>query len=291
MSDVVMPALISSADEAPGGRYDVAYLPEFSREGSAVADHYDASRIVIGERRPGCGKLLLRLFENFDVEKFLTSFEVAELAKFADNSFHALKVAFANEIARFAVRAKATPSQIFDIFLADQKLNISAAYLRPGMAFGGPCLPKDVRALALRMEATGVSAPLMSSILRSNDSHLFFLIEEIEARVKPGSRVLLVGLSFKPATDDVRNSPLVKLANELLDRGYNLHIYDPDFICDHGVDLSTVKSQLPADLAHRLLSEISLSEDWDLVVVAKAISQLQSRIKAFVPTFRIDRFE
>jgi GDP-mannose 6-dehydrogenase len=285
MNKIVLPAIAAAAGEEAGTRYEVAYFPEFSREGSAVADYFDPPKIVIGERRQGSAHLLNRLFRGFDAPTFVTSFEVAELAKFADNSFHALKVAFANEVGRFALRAGASPSDVFDIFRADTKLNISAAYLRPGGAFGGPCLKKDVRALATRMSAVGIAAPVLNNVFASNELHTDFLVEEIATRAQPSSRLLLVGLSFKAGTDDVRDSPLVTLAEKLLARGYDLSIYDSDL----DYEFETTGHRLPIRVAKILLPRLPLASDWDLAIVAKHASKIDGLTKRAGSVFRIDR--
>lgn len=206
MRRTVLPAVAAAAGEPQGTRYEIAYSPEFTREGTALADYFAPARIVVGEGRPRSRQILLDLHPGIEAPIFSTSFEVAELTKLADNSFHALEVAFANEVGRFAVSSGISPSEVFAIFHADTKLNLSSAYLRPGGTFGGPCLPKDVRALAASMDNAGVTAPVIGHINESNASHANFLVSEIERRLARPSRVLLLGLSFKPGTDNVRES-------------------------------------------------------------------------------------
>ena len=266
MRGIVLPALVEAAGEAPGARYNIAYNPEFTREGTALADHFAPARIVIGEDQPGSARILQSLHSHTSAPVFTTTFEVAELAKLADNSFHALKVVFANEIGRFAVRSGISPSAVFDIFTADTKLNLSASYLRPGAAFGGPCLPKDVRALVARANEMEISSPILNHIMKSNTLHTEFLIEEIERRTAPHSRILLIGLSFKSATDDLRHSSFVRLAELLVDRGHDLAIYDPDVICRNNAG---ALANLPPRLARLILPRVSIGAAWDLVVVGK----------------------
>jgi GDP-mannose 6-dehydrogenase len=285
MNEIVLPAIASAAGEPPGARYDVAYNPEFTREGSAVADYLAPARIVIGERRPGSARLLVNLFGDIKAPIFTTSFEVAELTKFADNTFHALKVTFANEIGRFALQSGVSPGEFFDIFQADTKLNLSAAYLRPGGAFGGSCLPKDVRALAARMNDIGIAAPVIDHILESNSLHTDFLVAEIERRTTPRSRILLVGLSFKTGSDDVRESPLVRVAESLLALGYDLSIYDPDLACDGVVGTHT---ELPSRLSAAILSQLPEEVAWDLVVVGKKLPSILQTLGASCSLFHID---
>jgi GDP-mannose 6-dehydrogenase len=286
MSDVVLPAIAEAAGEPAGVRYEVAYNPEFIREGSAVADYFAPSRIVIGEHRPGTSGPLVELYNAIDAPIFMTSLEVAEFTKFADNSFHALKVAFANEVGRFAIRSAISPAAIFDIFEADTRLNLSASYLRPGGAFGGPCLPKDVRALSARMRDLGIDAPVIGGILESNSLHTDFLIEEIERRAPPDSRILLVGLSFKANTDDLRESPLVKLAERLLDRGHDLTICDPDLTHD---TLAGIEGHAVAPRLLAILRQPPASADWDLIIMGKKRSELERRFGSGANILNIDR--
>lgn len=283
MAKTVLPAIMAAAGEEPGRRYEAVYNPEFMREGSAVADYFAPARIVIGERRPGTAGVLLELYSGIDAPVFTSSFEVAELAKYADNAFHALKVAFANEIGRYALQSGIPPAAVFDLFVADTKLNLSPLYLRPGGAFGGPCLPKDVRAIAAHMRAIGVAAPVIGHILESNSAHTDFLVAEIERRVAPRSRILLVGLSFKAGTDDLRESPLVDLAGSLLDRGHDLAIYDPDLV--GGV----AGARLPSRLSTIILPELPPSAVWELVVVGKTYPGIEEAVGKRTTVLHIDR--
>ena len=286
MTETVLPAIAAAAGEPPGARYDVAYSPAFTREGSALADYFAPARIVVGERQPGSARVLLDLLRGIEAPIFTTSFEMAELTKLADNAFHALKVAFANEMARFALGSGVSPGELFDLVRADTKLNLSASYLRPGGAFGGPCLPKDVVALAARMKSTEIAAPVIGHIFESNTLHTEFLAEQIALRAAPGARILLVGLSFKSGTDDVRESPLAGLALALLDRGYDLSVYDPDLVCDGCVAASV---QLPSRLSAVVLPNLTTELGWDLIVLGKPAPDVLRSIGPNYPVFDIDR--
>jgi GDP-mannose 6-dehydrogenase len=286
MTSTVLPAVAAAAGEPPGRRYHVAYHPEFTREGSAVADYLAPARIVIGECQPGSAAVLVNLLAGIGAPIFTTSFAVAELVKVADNAFHALKVAFANEVGRFALKSGVLPEEVFEIFLADTKLNLSASYLRPGGPFGGPCLPKDLRALAARMREVGTAAPVIGNIGKSNSLHTDFLVAEIERRVPPGARVLLVGLSFKAGTDDVRESPFVLLAGLLLERGYTLSIYDADL---RGCSLQSARRELPPRIAAAVLTKPPAEDRWDLVVVGKETPGWRQCLADNPEIFRIDR--
>ena len=289
MTKTILPTISAAAGESPGLRYEVVYNPEFTREGSAVSDYFAPSRIVIGERQPGAARRLFELYHGIDAPVFTTSFEIAELAKYTDNIFHALKVVFANEIGRIALRSDILPGELSDLFLADTKLNISSCYLVPGAPFGGPCLPKDVRAFSAHMNGIGIAAPLIDHILQSNASHADFLMAEIERRVAPRSRILLVGLSFKGGTDDLRESPLVDIAERLSDRGHDLAIYDPDLVDRMAAENGRTEAQLPLRLSTIVLSQVPTGTVWDLVVVGKTCPSILERMNSKSPFFHIDR--
>jgi GDP-mannose 6-dehydrogenase len=289
MTGTVLPAVAAAAGEPPGERYEIAYHPTFIREGSGVADFFAPSRLVIGERTPGCAKLLLDLLDSIDAEVFATSFEAAELVKCSENGLHALKIAFANEIGRFAMRCGIPPGEVFKIITADTKLNLSASYLQPGGAFGGPCLPKDVRALATCMRDAGIVAPVIGHILDSNASHRAFIIAEIARRAPPPSRILLVGLSFKPGTDDLRESPFVALADALLARSYDLTIFDPDLLPDADGGIAHGHALLPARVAAAVTARLDSPASFDLVVLGKRGPAIAALIGADADVFSIDQ--
>ena len=285
MARVVLPAIATAAGEPPGARYDVAYNPEFFRAGTAVADYFAPGRIVIGERVPGVARAFGDLNATIAAPFFATSFEVAEFSKCMDNAFHALKVVFANEMGRYAVSAGIPPADTFAVFLADTKLNLSALYLRPGGAFGGPCLVKDVQALAFHMLHAGVDAPVMRHIVKSNDVHRDFLVTEVERRVARHARLLVVGLGFKPGTSDIRESSLVALAGALLDRGHDLTIYEPRVLAH--ADLADVA--LPPRVAAVTVTRIPEAAVWDLVIVGDSNSGLDADVDPAFGRFRLDR--
>ncbi len=227
MEERILPLLGEELGEPPGRRYEVVYYPEFLREGSAVADFRCPPKVVLGERAPGIARSLPGVAAA-GAPRFELPFRAAELVKLADNAFHALKVAFANETARIAASQGVDPQALLAPLLADTRLNISTAYLHPGAPFGGPCLPKDLQALIVSAERLGLPAPLLAGVRESNARHLDWLVAQIRARIPPPASILQLGLSFKPGTGDLRNSPLLDLAERLLACGYELCIYDPD---------------------------------------------------------------
>ena len=206
---------------------ELVYNPEFLREASAIADYFAPPKIVIGTLDGAPSAALTRLNEGIAAPVFVTGIREAELTKFVDNSWHATKVAFANEIGRICQQLDISAQAVHEIFVADTKLNISPYYLRPGAAFGGSCLPKDVRALQYIAADIGANTHLVDALMRSNEAHKHHQFLQVTQRLKPGAKVLLVGLSFKAGTDDLRESPAVDMARKLLDAGYDLSVYDP----------------------------------------------------------------
>lgn len=228
MERLVLPTLENAAGEAPGDRYEVAFNPEFLRESTAVEDYYAPPKIVVGERFAGASGRLKGIYDKLDAPFFEVGFAAAEMVKFVDNCFHALKVTFANEIGRVAIAKGVDPGLVAEMFLADTKLNVSPAYLRPGGPFGGSCLPKDLSAMLAVAREAGVQVPVLGGARESNAVHAAWLAQAIQARQAPPGPVLLMGLSFKAGTDDLRNSPLLALAEALLEAGYDLRVFDPD---------------------------------------------------------------
>jgi GDP-mannose 6-dehydrogenase len=222
---LVIPALERTTARTIGSGYDIVFHPEFLREGSSVEDFYNPPKIIMGECRSGASERLLELYAGIEAPRFVTSLEVAEMTKYADNAFHAVKITFANEIGRLSKSLGLDSRDVMRIFCSDTQLNISPAYLRPGFAFGGSCLPKDVRALLYEASQDELELPLLAGLLPSNESQVENVFQWIE--VRSPELIGLAGLSFKPNTDDLRESPLVTLADRLIGRGYGLRIYDP----------------------------------------------------------------
>ncbi len=224
MRKVVIPALTRSAAKVLDEEFGVCFHPEFLREGTAVKDYYAPPKIVIGESNQRAGNLLVGLYENIDATVFRTGLETAEMVKYVDNTWHALKVGFANEIGSLAKSLGIDSHEVMNIFVADTKLNLSPYYLKPGFAFGGSCLPKDVRALKYRAKTLDVELPILNSILASNGAHLQRGLELILSKGK--KKIGILGFSFKAGTDDLRESPIVELIERLIGKGYDLAIYD-----------------------------------------------------------------
>ncbi|MBK20663.1 MAG: GDP-mannose dehydrogenase [Rhodospirillaceae bacterium] len=278
MENTIIPALTDLAGP-PGGKYEIAFNPEFLRESTAIADYYAPAKIVIGEREPGLSQQLRGLYADIDAPIFEMEFTAAEMVKLTDNSFHALKVAFANEIGRIALDLSVDPQNVIDAFLADTRLNISPAYFRPGGPFGGSCLPKDLRAVNALASSRGIQIPVIASALPSNAAHKSFLADRVMQQASPGDTILLLGLSFKSDTDDLRESPLIDLAETLIGKGIDLRIFDPDLKGRTliGANLRFVEEHLP-HLSRLLVEDISDVEAPALVIIGKPMKAVTERL-------------
>jgi GDP-mannose 6-dehydrogenase len=222
--NVVIPVLEQASGKRLGSDFGVCVNPEFMREGTAVADFLEPAMTIIGAADKTHAARLRELYTWAPGRVFETSFGSAEMVKYVCNTWHALKVSFANEVGTLAKALNVDAEEIIKIFTSDEKLNISATYLRPGFAFGGSCLPKDVRALGYRAKEMDLKLPLFDSIMPSNEEHLRRALQIVLDTGK--KNVGIFGLSFKAATDDLRESPQVQLVKYLLGEGYNLKIWD-----------------------------------------------------------------
>jgi len=222
--DHVIPILEKVSGLRAGADFGVCVNPEFLREGGAVNDFYYPSKTVIGEINRTSGDALAAVYAGLPGEVVRTSIETAEMVKYTNNAWHALKIGFANEIGTLCKAFGVDAHRVMDIFCTDRKLNISTAYLRPGFAFGGYCLPKDLRALLSAGRRAEVTTPILAAVLPSNDLQIE---RAVEAVVATGRRkVGILGISFKAGTDDLRGSPVVELAERLLGKGFDLRVYD-----------------------------------------------------------------
>lgn len=221
----ILPILARTSRRKPGAGFDVAVNPEFMREGSSLWDYYHPSRVVIGAERPATANRVRALYRRVRAPVVVTDLDTAEMVKYVDNAFHGIKVAFANEVGALARSIGVDGRRVMEIFCMDRKLNLSPYYLRPGMPYGGSCIPKDTRALARLARDSGVAMPLIEASLDSNQKHKERLVELIAGLGK--QPVGLLGLTFKAGTDDFRESAALDVARELLRRGISLRIFDP----------------------------------------------------------------
>jgi len=245
VENLLQPLLEKAVGRTVGVDLGLCNNPEFLREGSAVKDYFDPPFVLVGADRREDGVAVLDLYSTINADKHLTDPRTAALVKYACNAFHAVKVSFANEIGSLSKAFGADGHKVMELVREDRKLNISQAYLRPGFAFGGSCLPKDLRAITRYAEQYALRLNLLASVLPSNESHLrraMKLIRDLGRR-----RVGLVGLSFKAGTDDLRESPMVDLAEAIIGWGYDVKIYDPNVMLTRlrGRNLAYIDQHLP----------------------------------------------
>jgi GDP-mannose 6-dehydrogenase len=224
MHKVVIPTIEEFSAKRIGLDFGVCNNPEFLREGTAVADFRQPPKTVIGEIDTRSGDLVASLYEAIPAPLIRTDLHTAEMIKYVDNCWHALKIGFANEIGNLCDSLEIDAQKVMDIFCEDRKLNISSAYLRPGFAFGGSCLPKDLRALSYQARMHDLQLPILNSVLPSNEMQIVRGLKQV---IESGnSRIGILGFSFKAGTDDLRESPVIEVIERLIGKGYDLRIYD-----------------------------------------------------------------
>ncbi|HKW34945.1 MAG TPA: UDP-glucose/GDP-mannose dehydrogenase family protein [Candidatus Acidoferrum sp.] len=224
MRRIIIPILEESSGKKAGKDFGVCNNPEFLREGSAVKDFAFPSKTVIGELDRASGDTLATLYAKLDAPLIRTDVETAEMIKYIDNSWHALKIGFANEIGNLCKSFSIDAHKAMEIFCQDKKLNISPAYLKPGFAFGGSCLPKDLRALAYSAKLQDLELPILNAILPSNELQVARGLQLIMEKGR--KRIGILGFSFKEGTDDLRESPMIEIIERLTGKGYHVRIYD-----------------------------------------------------------------
>lgn len=224
VTGVVIPTIEVASGKRHNQSFGVCFNPEFLREGSSVQDHYHPPFTLVGHSNVRDARTAAALYEKVDAEILYTSFETAEMVKYVCNAFHALKITFANEMGILAQTLAVDSTQVMDILCRDTKLNISPRYLKPGFAFGGSCLPKDVRALLYRARETDVELPLTRAILESNRAQVDRVVDLVTSLGR--RKVAVLGLSFKAGTDDLRESPQVAVTEALIGKGFDIKIYD-----------------------------------------------------------------
>ena len=278
VEDVLLPIIESGSGKTEGDGFGVCFNPEFLREASAVKDFYNPPKIVIGERTPGsrAGDVLLKLYETIDAPVARTEIRVSEMVKYADNCFHAIKVCFANEVGNLC-KALGVPDshKVMEIFCLDTQLNLSPYYLKPGFAFGGSCLPKDLRAMVRMSAETGIPCPVLSAAMPSNQLQIERAIDFIRDTGK--KRVGVLGMSFKAETDDLRESPIVQVVSTLIGKGYELSVYDRNISWTElfGSNLGFMEHELPYAEKLRAASIDELIERSDVIVVANPADEFR----------------
>jgi GDP-mannose 6-dehydrogenase len=283
--ELIVPTLAESSGRTPGREFGVAFNPEFLRESSSVADFRNPSKTVVGGMDAVSTAAVLSLYSELPGAKISTSIEVAEMVKYVDNTWHALKVAFGNEIGVLANALNINSHEVMDIFFEDKRLNISTAYLRPGFAFGGSCLPKDLRALTYLARKLDLSLPVLYHILDSNRMLVDRGVDWVLGQSK--KRVAILGISFKSGTDDMRESPFVELAERLIGKGCEVRIFDPNVQLARivGTNKEYLTRVLP-HIADLLVSDISDAIKWAEAIV---VSTSEPAFKAALAVVRPDQ--
>jgi len=274
MAAAVLPAISAAAGRPVGAGYGLCFHPEFLREGSSVKDFREPPKIVIGADDERAAAVVAGLYRNFTAPLFLTSIAVAELVKYADNVWHSLKVVFGNEVGTLSKALGIDSHEVMRIFCRDTRLNISPAYLMPGFAYGGSCLPKDLRAINFLARQRSVELPVIAAIQDSNERHVRRALDLVLALGDADIGVL--GLSFKAGTDDLRESPLVELVERLVGKGRRVRIHDEN------VSLARLRGGNKAYIEERLphLSEL-LMADAAAVVAASSLIIVGSAAPAY----------
>jgi GDP-mannose 6-dehydrogenase len=281
--DVVIPAIERSSGKKYGTGFGVTVNPEFLREGTAIKDFRQPPMTLVGHNYKSDAQPTEALYTKVDAPIITTSIRTAEMIKYASNTWHALKVCFANEVGNLCKRLEIDSHEVMDIFCRDEKLNLSSYYMKPGFAFGGSCLPKDVRAMQYRAKEVDLEMPVIQAILGSNELQIRHAIDLV---VQTGrKRVGLLGFSFKAGTDDLRESPIVILAEALLGKGYSLCIYDRNVSLARlvGANKEYITQQIPhlSSLLSDSLDEVL--EKSEVIVVGNGSPEFAEALKRTRP--------
>jgi len=263
---IIVPRIAEASGMTPGSAFGIAFNPEFLRESSSVADFNAPSKTIVGALDESTAAIVLSLYSDLPGVKISTRIETAELVKYVDNAWHALKVTFGNEIGLLASTLEIDSHEVMDIFFQDKRLNISSAYLQPGFAFGGSCLPKDLRALTYLGRKFDLSLPVLNHILESNRALVDRGLDWIIGQSK--KRIAFLGISFKSGTDDVRESPFVELVERLVGKGFQVRIFDPNVELARlvGANKDYLMSNLP-HIAELIVPNISEATEWAETIV------------------------
>jgi len=271
----LVPLLERASGRRVGADIGLCVNPEFLREGSAIKDFQHPPFTVIGEFDARAGDVVLSAYSHLESPVYRLRPDEASMVKYASNNFHAIKVAFANEIGAICERLGVDGQQVMHVFCDDRELNVSPRYLRPGFGFGGSCLPKDLRAITYVAKDMDVQVPLLANVLASNDAHIQRVVDLVLER--PKRTVALLGLSFKVGSDDLRESPFVRLAEALIGKGVPLRIYDPDVAIGNvfGRNRAYIDDHLPhvAQLFGESLTQVLQSAD--VVIVGKRVAGVE----------------
>jgi len=282
IENAVIPALEKYSEKKSGQEFGVCINPEFLREGTSLKDFYAPPFTLIGADDPETVAAVRHLYETVDAPVFVSPVKTAEMVKYVSNCFHALKVGFANEVGNICKALNIDSHEVMDIFCQDTKLNLSSYYLKPGFAFGGSCLPKDLRAINYKAKELDIEVPVLSAILPGNRLQIERAVDLV---IRSGKkRVGVLGFSFKAGTDDLRESPMVTLIETLIGKGFQLAIYDRDVSLARlfGANKEYIEREIPhiSQLMRQSIAEVIQSSDV-LIVGNKAaeFQQIESELK------------
>ena len=278
----LIPLLEETSGRTSGSDFGVCYNPEFLREGSAVSDFFNPPFTLLGVNDERTSRVAEEVFSSLSAPVVKTTFKVSEMVKYVSNCFHALKVTFANEIGNLCKREGMDSHEVMKIFCMDKRLSISEQYLVPGFAFGGSCLPKDVRALQAKFRETKIEAPVIEAILRSNDIQVRIAQKMIEDTRR--KKIGILGVSFKAGTDDLRESPIVKVIENLVGKGYAVKVYDENVELSRllGANRQFVQEEVPYLPSIMCFSLGELLDFAEVVVVANkgaGFSEIGKRLR------------
>jgi GDP-mannose 6-dehydrogenase len=278
MRSVVIPVLEQHSGKSANVDFGICFNPEFLREGSSVHDFFTPPKTVIGTSDTRTANIVREIYQGLPGEVLVTTLEISEMVKYADNSFHAIKITFANEIGMICKALGIDSHAVMEIFCKDHKLNISPYYLKPGFAFGGSCLPKDVSALLYKARTMDLDTPLLQSLLLSNEKQIFSVCREILGLGK--KRVGFLGFSFKAGTDDLRGSPIVEVIETLIGKGCQVCLYDANVNVARlvGANQSYIDQRIPhiAALMCETIDEVMVRSD--LIVVGNRAPEFREAI-------------
>lgn len=275
MREVIIPRLENCSGKKHKKGFFAAFNPEFLRESTAVYDFYNPPKAVVGADSDDIAATVFSIYEGIPGPMIKTKIEIAEMVKYIDNNFHALKIAFANEIGNICKKIGIDSHEAMSIFVQDTKLNISPTYLKPGFAFGGSCLPKDLRAITYLAKMMDLETPLLNSLLPSNNVQILNTIKKI---ISFGKRKIgIAGFSFKEGTDDLRESPMVEVVETLLGKGYDLKLYDRNVYIAKlmGANKEFINHHIPHISSLMVDSLDELLEDREVIVIGNKDMEFQ----------------
>ena len=278
--NVVIPIIEEISGKKVGIDFGYVSNPEFLRESTAIWDFYNPPKTVVGTMDENSYKTFRELYSFLNAPYFEVEIEVAEMIKYADNSWHATKVTFANEIGMICKKLGIDSHKVMNVFCADTKLNISSYYMKPGFAFGGSCLPKDVRAITYKAKSVDANTPLLNSLMSSNEYQIKRIYNEF---IKPlrSKKIAVLGISFKPNTDDLRESPILELTELLIGKGYKIKIYDPNVLKakEEGANKALLENEL-WHINEKLVEDVKEAvENADIIVIGNGSKEFADVIQ------------